>query len=406
MSMIATPVFILVSMMVFAEAIPLRRIQSRVPKYDEHPSIRTLVVVLGLIYVFILAIGQGLRCGRLGRRMKSTVIEVLVLAQFLSSISFIMSVAILESGLGIQNDDQCHATIRVCIAMYLAGKITLYLFLLERVHIVRAPFVHRLRDPLWVIGMITITGGLGGITIYEYRNPLAELSYKTGLCRIGIVPGAGVAIMTMDILIGTVLTGIFIWIMKPSLRSMDSEAIGTGSQLEVAEGRKSGGGNRWSASLASGLSRVREKRQRARNAKSARDQLKAMLWRNIIGSSIALAGTLANNIIYLTWKDATRSYACLLGCMTDVVISMWATNWMTMGDCGENRGMSVSAERDSGGSNTTQLTTAQSRAEDRGLFSGDDKIGGRADETRIDDEDVCLRCQEVKVQQQSRKQGR
>ncbi|PVI06433.1 hypothetical protein DM02DRAFT_492803, partial [Periconia macrospinosa] len=299
-------------------------------KYGEPPKIRTIVVGICLVYMFVLALGQGLRIGRLGRRMKSTVIEVLILVQFIVSVGFVTAVAVMESGLGQETYAQCHASIRVCIGMYMAGKIALYVFLIERVHIVRAPFVPRFRDPVWVIGVLVTAGGLGGITAYDYHGPKAELSHDSGLCSIGIVPNASIAIMAMDLFLGTVLTGMFIWILRPSFKSV-TEMISQSNTGDDGRGRR-GGGRRWSTKCLAiwASSGVGGRRQRPKGNGSSRDQLKMMLWRNVIGSTIALMATAANITIYLAWSESTRSYACLLGCLTDVVVSNWATNWMTM----------------------------------------------------------------------------
>lgn len=148
--MFAIPIFMLVFIMAFADAFPLTpRYPQTITRatYDAVPrqrSIsRTLVTVICLFCMFLLAMSQGeslitqdalfdrmlkitgLRCGRLSRRMKSKVIEVLVLAELVVSVAFVTSVAVMEAGLGLQTEVQCHAAIRVCIAMYGSGKIVL-----------------------------------------------------------------------------------------------------------------------------------------------------------------------------------------------------------------------------------------------------------------------------------------
>lgn len=69
--------------------------------------------------------------------------------------------------------------------MYGAAKIALYLFLLERVHIVRAPFVDRVRDPIYALGAILTIGGFAAVMAYQCIDPTAELSREDGICRIG-----------------------------------------------------------------------------------------------------------------------------------------------------------------------------------------------------------------------------
>ncbi|KAF2686874.1 hypothetical protein K458DRAFT_268884, partial [Lentithecium fluviatile CBS 122367] len=62
-----------------------------------------------------------------------------------------LSSTIVVSGLGIKTPEHCKAAITTCLIFYTTSKMTLYLFLLERSHIVRAPFMqNRIHDWLWV----------------------------------------------------------------------------------------------------------------------------------------------------------------------------------------------------------------------------------------------------------------
>ncbi|KAF2638526.1 hypothetical protein P280DRAFT_367887, partial [Massarina eburnea CBS 473.64] len=279
----------------------------------QRPPVRTLVVALCLAYMFLLALGQaGLRYGRMNRR-PTQFMEMLILVQFFVGVSYIASVALLEAGLGLATDRQCHVAIRTCIGMYSSGKIALYLFFIERVHVVRAPLVRRFRDRVWIIGVLMTVLGLGGITGYELVSPHAVLSHADGYCRIGVASDAAICIITMDTLIGTLLTAIFIGILRPSLRS-------TAIRPEAGMDRRRG----------SSIMPIIRQKKRSTEV-SARQHLKVMLWRNIIGSCVILANTLINNIIFLTWKYAMRSHVCLLTCLTDIVVSIMVTNWLTMG---------------------------------------------------------------------------
>ncbi|KAF3002456.1 hypothetical protein E8E13_004931 [Curvularia kusanoi] len=185
---------------------------------DDPPSRRTIVVAFCIGFAFLLALAQGYRAGRMaGRKSSAQFSDILVFAQGFVSISFVFAIGVNSAGLGLQTDAQCHAAIRVCIAMYGAAKITLYLFLLERVHVLRAPFVDRLRDPVWVIGVILTVGGYAGIMGFQFMSPRADLSRVDGVCRIGIQPDAGLAIITLDTTINLALTVIFIWQLRPTL---------------------------------------------------------------------------------------------------------------------------------------------------------------------------------------------
>ena len=162
-----------------------------------------------------------------------------------------------------------------------------YLFLLERVHVVRAPFVDRIRDPVWVIGAILIMIGFVVVTAFESISPRSELSRVDGVCRIGIQPHSGYALIALDTTINLVLTGIFIWQLRP--------ALGV-SVIPWLPNRTSGSGSGWKASQ--------------RN-------VKAMLLRNVLGTSLLLCTTITNNTLFLTRPFAVYSHACQLMCVTD-----------------------------------------------------------------------------------------
>jgi hypothetical protein len=179
-----------------------------------------------------------------------------------------------------------------------------YLFLLERVHIVRAPFVDRIRDRLYVIGGVFTTGSYLALMAWQFVNPMAILDHQTGACKIGIEPPAAIAIIVLDILINTVLTGIFVWQLRPALGSAAPRIRSLASDTGCTE----------TDSSARGLKRWLK---RTRRAISSRNDLRVMLIRNVVGSGFMLFVTLCNNSLFLSWDFAKMSHACLLMCLTD-----------------------------------------------------------------------------------------
>ncbi|KAI4953694.1 hypothetical protein J4E91_002542 [Alternaria rosae] len=201
--------------------------------------------------------------------------------------------------------------------MYSADKIALYLFLLERVHIVRAPFVDRTRDMLYVFGGIFVTGGFLAIMGWQFVSPMAILNHQTGECRIGIERPATIAIIVLDILMNTVLTGIFVWQLRPALGSSAPRIFSLASDTD---GTPSG----------SSVQRLRHWMKGTRQAVSTRNNLRVMLVRNVVGSGFMLFVTLCNNSLFLAWDFAKMSHACLLMCLADICLGMLVTQWLTM----------------------------------------------------------------------------
>jgi hypothetical protein len=58
-----------------------------------------------------------------GRKTGAVFSDLLVFTQGFVSTAFVFAVAINSAGLGLSTDAQCHAAIRVCVAMYGAAKV-------------------------------------------------------------------------------------------------------------------------------------------------------------------------------------------------------------------------------------------------------------------------------------------
>jgi hypothetical protein len=61
-----------------------------------------------------------------GRKARTSVSNVLVISQGIVCAAFLFAVGINTSGLGLSTDAECYATIRVCIMLYGAAKIFLF----------------------------------------------------------------------------------------------------------------------------------------------------------------------------------------------------------------------------------------------------------------------------------------
>lgn len=209
-----------------------------------------------------------------------------------------------------------------------------YLFLLERIHVVRAPFVDRRRDPIYVVGAVLTTGGFIGIMSWQFINPTAELSRKDGECRIGIQPGAAIAIIVLDSVINFVLTGVFVWQLQPAMASAlpKLRSITSASNKEATSPVV--GSSSW------------KKRVRDFIQGSSLSDVRLMMVRNVVGSGMILTVTLINNGLFLTRAFAKLGHACMLMCLGDgklsrivavsalidvpVVFGMLVTQWLTM----------------------------------------------------------------------------
>ncbi|KAF1961780.1 hypothetical protein CC80DRAFT_574409 [Byssothecium circinans] len=255
-------------------------------KISNSLKIHRQVLALCFVYMFLLAMREGYGYDRIGKRSKARVMKGLILAQFVVGTAYVVAVGFIEIGFGLETDAECHVAIRVCIAMYLLDGISpipcrlvlimrRYLFLLERVHIVGGPFIGRFRDPVWIVRVIVTLVGLGGRVGYECIAPRAELNHETGRCAIAIAPDAVIGVVTLDTLMAASLTAIFVGLLRPFLKS---------AAVQPQEGE-----DRRRASI---MAIVGHKGKKAEA--SAKERLKVMIWRNVIGPSVVLANTLIN----------------------------------------------------------------------------------------------------------------
>ncbi|KAH8728336.1 hypothetical protein GQ44DRAFT_580049, partial [Phaeosphaeriaceae sp. PMI808] len=293
----------------------------------EHPTRRTIVVILCIFYALLLASAQGYRVGRMaGHKAKTTkVSDVLVFVQGFICTAFLFAIVICTNGLGLSSQAQCHAAIIVCIVMYGTAKSAIALFLLERVHIVRSAFIERLRDPIWVTGAVVTIAGYTGIMGFEFIRPMANLSLDDGKCRIGIQPNASIAILGFDTGLNVALTGIFIWLLQPAFAShVHWPSMHTHRSMKERK-----------TSSVSYLFRWKYHLKRASSVTNVR----IMLIRNIIGSVLLLVNTIINNVLYLSWDFANMSHVCQMTCLTEVVLGMFITQWLTMRSALEGGGL-------------------------------------------------------------------
>lgn len=101
-----------------------------------------------------------------------------------------------------------------------------YLFLVERAHILRAPYAPRYKDLLWLLSTIAIIVCLGAICIVGIVSPKYVLSEVDGRCRIGLQRYAAIPLLTCDIVINLYLTTVFIYLLSPLVK--DNTSSGTG----------------------------------------------------------------------------------------------------------------------------------------------------------------------------------
>lgn len=158
-----------------------------------------------------------LRTQRLGLKSvaRMPVIRLYLIAVYFWGMCFIIAVATLRFGYQIRSGRACFASIILCLVFYVVDKVILYLFLIERIHIVRSRRFTRLTDN-WYVGNIAILIlGFGSIAVLSFIFPVAELS--NGVCRIGLPFKITLPLLIYDISINLYLTGHFLYFSRPGI---------------------------------------------------------------------------------------------------------------------------------------------------------------------------------------------
>lgn len=182
------------------------------------------------------------------------------------------------------------------------------MFLLERAHVVRAPFLRRRTDDwVWLGGTILLFLSFGAITIWAYIGPYADLNPVDGRCRIGIAKIPGILLLVFDALINGLLTAIFIVLLLPvvEFRKETSSHYRQGNTPQVNRFRKA-------------LRNIRSLRfKEDTEADRFLMSIKKMLWKNAVGSALTFTASASNLIVFFSGHGRQVAFVCFAACMAD-----------------------------------------------------------------------------------------
>ncbi|CAI6337263.1 unnamed protein product [Periconia digitata] len=285
--------------------------------------------VFAMVTFFCAIVLSGL-CGSYAETLKYNIFRktdisstLLAFLYFLAIVCAI-SITLVESGLGAKTRELCHAAAVICIVFGTGSKVTMYIFLLERIRVVRTPFVPRQKDGLWIALMIIICGGFGGISILAYTTPAIELSYLDARCRIGLSPRTSLPFMGFFVAVNIILTSVLLWLMKPmmtphkllSLRGIFGKS--TGAKL-----------NNWLGGL-KGIGRGNAARYSGIQKKTLSKNVRILLLKCFMGSLLVMLITIANMIHIYVMKGRQLDWLCLTVCMVDISLCVVILHWVKM----------------------------------------------------------------------------
>jgi hypothetical protein len=300
-------------------------------------------------------------------------------------LGFIFSVSVVLSGQGLKTQKLCFSANIICGIFYMSSQLTMsvvsvistssarplthfrYTFLLERARIVRAPFVRRRKDWIWISGITMILAGLLALAINGYISPIAELSALDGRCRIGLPPQVSLALLLFDAGVHIALTAIFFYLLRPMV-SFDGVITPT-RKFDFRLFR-----------LFCSRECLADNDTDSRTSAINRN-VQFLLWKSLCGSTVIMLSTVGNMTQLYVMNGKELGWICLTICTLD---SMWlptalilaltsitvswgviVTNWLTMG--------SAEAEDDL---NKSVKATRESAVRSRTLFSpvGEERV--------------------------------
>lgn len=240
-------------------------------------------------------------------------IRIYLIAVYFWGMCFIIAVATLRFGYQIGSSSACFASIILCLVFYVVDKVILYLFLIERIHIVRSRRYTRLTDNWYVVNIAILVLGFGSIAVLSFIFPVAELS--EGQCRIGLPFKITLPLLIYDISINLYLTGHFLHVSRPGI------AIATLRRLPFASSTPA------SRDIAyNHLSRLEDGTQ---------DNLRTLAKRTLRGMCIMLLATTINLSILFYMSGREQEWMCFMFCTLDgmnfdldpLVDENYAYNW-------------------------------------------------------------------------------
>jgi hypothetical protein len=179
--------------------------------------------------------------------------------------------------------------------MYKDSELTLtrYIFFVERIHVVRAPFVNRRKDNIYLGCMTMIVIMYSSVAINSYINHVTELRASDGRCHFGIRGIVSIPFTVVNFFTDVVLTGVFFYLLRPVAQIPSIRSFGS------KDGHAAHGGT----------------------DTPARKDIRTLLWKSIIGSLLIEIPTAANMIQFVITKGEELGMICLTICLVDGKLS-------------------------------------------------------------------------------------
>ncbi|TLS24642.1 hypothetical protein PpBr36_08318, partial [Pyricularia pennisetigena] len=234
--------------------------------------------------------------------MRLPYIQWMVLMIYVVSLLFVLGNSILQFGLGSElNYSTCMAAEFLCLSTYALTKVFIYLFLVDRVHIVQESRKSRFKSRQYLINSF---GMMGIYVVIIITNFIFRVNfYDNGTCVIGQSRFVLIPLIAFDAFINIYLTILF---LIPLLRLYSVH-------LKIKRP----------------YTLVLHSAKMAYTAPNLR--LRRLAFRTFVGTCCTLASSVTNMTVLMI-LNGESSWLCFIACNSDVLFSALVIQWVTASD--------------------------------------------------------------------------
>ena len=227
------------------------------------------------------------RCIAFHQLKKKTFPSMVGMSAMTTSVLFTTVAATLVFFTGSGVEAVCEVATWTCLSLYMATKAQIYIFFIERMHIVhKSPSKSRIETPLYIFNMCLLLPFVGIlILMIFYRVSYVGDNQK---CQHGLRRESTIPLVFYDTIFSIYAIVVFVWPLFKSQSLRRSEGL------------------RW------------------------------VVKKNIIGSIVSTISTLLNGFS-LFYQEVQVTDFCLLHCTADVMINVLVMNYLIGGSSGSNR---------------------------------------------------------------------
>ncbi|KAH6299515.1 hypothetical protein HBI38_226100 [Parastagonospora nodorum] len=249
---------------------------------------RIIFVVLAMVCMMGIALILGIRARQLRRsiRMQRNVTSMLFLFMCFIFVIYIIVSAALVVGQGL----------------------TTYTFMVERIRLVRSPFIKRSKDYIYLSCLAMVLALYGAVSVNACIFRYTALQASDGRCHGGIRSIASLPTLCINLFTNVVLTVVFFYLLLPVIKFRVSAP-------------------------AAGLPNLKKRTFLVAHPDETGVQknIRILMWKSIIGSLLIEVTMLANMIQFTLTKGKELGMICFTICMIDVFWDCLVIHWLTFG---------------------------------------------------------------------------